>query len=121
MSAGQFERTKYVTDRGQVIPIRLQPETLAATIEGVTNDPPSAGIDVGWPSAKVSGSRNSIGIHARYITCAWTTAPAGYDDRQLFKLVIPQQVLFDSIARDETGTYLGGNFKVVSTTKEEIN
>lgn len=121
MSEGRFERSKYETDAGNVIPMRVQPETLAATIGGETNAEPAGDILPGWPSVRVGGGRREIGVNGRFVTGSWQTPPTDYDGRTLFKLVIPTKSVFDGIAKGQSISYLGGTAAVVSVTPEKIN
>ena len=120
MSSGQYNFTFYETDNGATVPLRVQPETLAASFDGTANVGATGPADPGYPSAQVSGSRRGLGIFARYVTAAWTTAPADYDDRGIVKITVPVKATFDAIAKNSTVSYLGGTARVVNTFPEEI-
>jgi len=121
MSNGQFTRTFYETDGGDVVPLRIQPETLAASFAGTANDGATGPATAGFPSAQISGSRKGIGIFARYVTIAWDTAPTGYDDRGILAIHVPVKDTFDAITKDSTVSYLGGTARVVNKFPERIN
>lgn len=120
MSEGQFIRSFYSTDAGNTAKMRVQPETLAATIGGTANAAPAGPATVGFPSVQISRSRRSLGVHARFVTFAWTTPPAGYDPNGLVSLPVPDPTVFAGIADGEAVAYLGGDGEVVSKTPELI-
>lgn len=120
MSSGQFDRSFYETDNGDIVPLRIQPETLSADFDGTANAGATGPAAAGFPSANVSRSRRGYGIHARFVTVAWNTAPAGYDDRGLLAIHVPVKATFDAITKGSTVTYLGGTAEVVSKTPELI-
>lgn len=118
MSAGVFTRTRYESDTDLIHPIRLQPETLAATIATVPNAAPTGTPD-SEISAQVVGSRRGLGLFARYVTVVFTaTPPAGYAAGQSYKITILSQSLFDAITVGATGEYLGVAIQVISKTPE---
>ena len=79
MSAGSFLISKYLNDAGNVQPIRVQPETLAAAIGATTNAAPAGALTAGQPLARVSGGKRRIGIKARSVAVRFgATPPTGY-------------------------------------------
>jgi len=120
MSAGQFTRTFYETDNGDIVPLRVQPETLAADFAGTANAGATGPATAGFPSAQISGSRRGLGIFARYVTVSWDTAPAGYDDRGILTIHVPVKATFDAITKDSAVSYLGGTATVVNKFPEQI-
>lgn len=79
MSEGAFTNTKYQASYAAIIhPIRVQEETLAATLDGVANAAPAGAIN-NPVSARVGKSRRTLGLGARMVTLEFTAAPpAGY-------------------------------------------
>jgi len=121
MSAGAFVRSKYESDSGEIYSIRLQEETIAATIASAPNAAPSGAV-TGEPSAFARGSRRGIGVNARGIRVAFTAAPpTGYLAGQVLSVPILQKTVWDGIARLDTGTYIGAAVEVVSKYAEQIN
>jgi len=120
MSAGQFTRTFYETDDANIVRLRVQPETLTADFGGTANDGATGPANAGFPSASLSRSRRGYGIHARYVTIAWDTAPTDYDERGLLSIHVPVKATFDAITLGSTVSYLGGTGEVVSKTPELI-
>lgn len=59
MSSGKFSVSKYLSDKGGIHPIRIQPEGSPAN-----GTPPAGAVDEDI-SAKVGGSRRTYGLHAR--------------------------------------------------------
>lgn len=120
MSAGRFVRTRYETARGNIHPIRVQPETLVLTIAGATNDAPAGSVD-GQGSARVSTGRRSLGINARLVRLAWSgSAPAGYDANGTITLPWLQELTFVALLPGATGTYLGAGVVLVGKTGESV-
>lgn len=119
MSAGAFTVANYETDFGEIGAVRVQPETLAATLAGTANAAPS-GTRTRQGRVKVSGSKRAYGIHARYVTFIWTgTVPSGYAAGG-GKIVVPDPTLFNTIVLDGTGTYLGAAIRIVGKSPEVV-
>lgn len=118
MSAGQFTRSRYEADSGEIHPIRVQPETITATLGGNANSAPAGAVTVGL-SAQVSQSRRALGLTARKVTLAWTSAvPDGYDPRGTIRIPILTRTAFDDIQVGDTGTYLATDVTVVGKSPE---
>lgn len=122
MSAGPFLDSFYESDTGEIHNIRIQPETASLLIDGVTNTIP-AGPANNSQQVKVSAARNSFGVKARKVrfemTSPSTTNPiiaAG----SILELPWLQSDSFLTVTRPgkQTGTYLGGNIRVVGGTPE---
>jgi hypothetical protein len=80
MSAGAFVTRNYQSETtGSNHPIRVQPETLNMSLDGIPNFPLAEPAAV-LPSATVSQGRRTSGINARTITVKFTAAnaPDGY-------------------------------------------
>lgn len=117
MSAGEFVRAKYESNSGRVYNIRIQPETQTLAINSVANASPSGPVTE-EVSAKVSGSKRSIGMNARTVTLEWATAPpAGYSDG-IVRVVILQESTYDAITPGATGTYQDSAVIVVGKSPE---
>ena len=109
MSAGAFERSRYETDNGDIARIRVQPETLALTLNGGANGAPAGAVDIPG-SARVSAGRRALGINARLVRLAWSAAaPSGYDPDGIITLPWLQQATFAALIPGQTGTYLGAS------------
>lgn len=120
MSSGRFEASKYQADNGDIRPIRLQPETKAATINAVANAQPAGALTVGADSVRVTGSTREIGTRARRVYGVWNpgAAPTGYDERTPFYIPILTQSVFNGITNDQTISYLGGTGRVTGRVGE---
>lgn len=118
MSAGAFVVSKYETDSGDVQPIRVQPETIAANL-GAANSAVATAVTIPL-FARAGGSNRAYGIRARYATVRFTGAvPEGYAPNQTLKIPVLSQATFDQIVPGETtGTYLGSPIVVVSRVRE---
>lgn len=120
MSAGAFQLSKYESDGATVYPVRIQPETLALVINGVTNTAPAGAID-GEGSVRVSAGRRSFGVIPRKVTVKFgDNPPAGYLPRGRVSLPWLKSDGFTNISRGQTGTYLGVAIEVVSRTSEQV-
>ena len=121
MSAGAFQIEKYQDNTTtRVYPIRVQPETLAATFGGtanaVTTDP------VTEPTfAQISRSNGGYGVRPRKVTVRFTAAPpTGYKADQTYSIPILTAALWDSINPASVGEYLGVATVVVSKAPESV-
>lgn len=118
MSAGAFTFTFYGADNSDIHPIRLQPETLTATFDSVTNAAATGPAD-SKIVVNATGSRRGNGLFARYVTVRFTaTPPTGYLAGQTYKIVVPLSSVFNGITRGSVGTYLGVATQVISKTPE---
>lgn len=125
MSGGVFQRSVYETTAGAFHNVKIQPETLALVIGANTN---TAGVNGATPisrgSAKVSGSRRSLGIHTRMARIQFgsgaTDAPTGYKPGGTIAIPILRPAMFNALAVGQTGTYLTKAVTVVGLTPEII-
>lgn len=118
MSAGDFIRSKYETDSGEICNIRVQPETLAATFGGTANAAP-AGTVTQLASAIARKGKRQIGVGPRLIGVGFETPPTGYTSEVLY-VPIMQKTLYDATALGDAVSYLGGTGVVVSKIAESI-
>lgn len=131
MSAGQFVRSFYEADYGDgtaVHPIRVQEETLDATIGGVQNE--SEAVAATNPiRAQVGKGKREIGLGARMVTLEFTGAsgepptggaPEGYTGDNV-RIPALTQDFAEACTEGATGTYLGANVEVVSLIPEDVN
>lgn len=121
MSNGPFTFTTYQTNDLTVVGIRVQPETLGLTLDGVANEAPTGTPAGGYPSAQTSQSRRAIGINARRVTCVYTDAATG--DLPGLRITLPwlQFATFGALPRNAAGTYNGQPVRLANTLGEEIN
>lgn len=122
MSAGAFTRTFYqlsAENGGGVISIRLQPETLAATIAGTVNAAPAGPATIPG-SATISQGRRSAGVNARYITVAWDGAPPEGYSGLTAKIVVPDPAVFTGAVLGSAVTYLATAAEVVGRNGETV-
>lgn len=121
MSNGPFEFTIYEKNDGVLVGIRVQPETLTLTLDGVANTAPTGVSADGYPSAQTSQSRRAIGINARRVTCVYTSAATG--DLPGLRITLPWLTFatFNALPRNALGTYNGEPVRLANTLSEEIN
>lgn len=120
MSEGAFQISKYESDEGGIYAIRVQPETLALTINGTANAAPAGAVDQEG-LARVSGSRRRIGIKARLVRFKFTAQPTGggYEIGETLTLPVLTQATYNAIPRaGGTGTYLGAAIEVIGKSPQ---
>ena len=119
MSAGAFVTSKYELDDGTIVPIRVQPETLALTNGSQDNAAPTPGVTLSLFAKARKGNRE-YGIGARTVTISWDTAPpTGYEDDNL-SIPILTPTAFSAYAVGSGVTYLGTAATVVSRKSEQL-
>jgi hypothetical protein len=117
MSAGEFTRSKYEADNGDIYAIRVQEETLLANV-GAANSAPSGTIDQTL-RARARKNRGALGMGARTARVRFSgQPPTGYAANSTISIPILTRSVFDQITSDQTGTYLGAAIIVVGTTGE---
>lgn len=115
MSAGPFLLSKYETDDGTVLPIRVQFETLTVA----DNAEPDGGAD--GPFVKVSGSRRAYGVHPRKITLSRSVGSDDYGSAKAYaRVVMLTSAAYDAAVIGSTVPYAGVDWVIVSKTNESI-
>lgn len=122
MSAGNFVRSRYETSSengGGIHPIRVQPETLALTIDGTANAATTSDIDR-QTTARANKSSTAYGVGARAVVLEFTgAAPDGYSgDPVRVPVLTPDAFLAYQVG--QTGTYLGAAVEVISRIAENV-
>lgn len=126
MSAGAFIKNAIYQDNfGNLYPIRVQPETLALTINGVANAQAAGPLPPNLPSVSVSRGRQSNGVNAKLVRIAFTTVtPPGYLANGTIALPVLTNAAFAAYSPGQTGMYtLNGtayDVEVVGRTTETI-
>lgn len=124
MSAGIFVNAVYSAtyDGGTHLhPIRVQPETLAATAgsvaNGATDTPANSPI-----SAMVSKSRRGLGLHARMVHLkSVATPPTGYKTGSTVRIPALQEAFYNACAITGTSvTYLSTTWVSTGVSAEEV-
>lgn len=119
MSAGTFETTRYETNDGGVCAVRVQPETLEAVVNSVTNTAPTGAINQ-EASAIVSGGRGN-GVFCRRVRLQFTgDVPEGYKENGVVTIPWLRPTGWNGFRRGQTGTYLGEPVRVVGRTAEYV-
>lgn len=120
MSAGAFTLSRYELDGGTIIvPIRVQPETLALTDGTTANDPPTGAVTLSV-SAKARKGTREYGIGARNITISWVAGPpTGYEDENL-SIPVLSEVAYAAYTVGTEVTYLGTTATVVARKAEAL-
>lgn len=117
MSAGPFTISRYLADDASVRPIRIQPETLSATL-GAANAAPAGAVTVNQFAA-ARKNRRAYGMGARAVRVRFTAAvPSGYGTNQVLSIPILTPTVYNGISVGTTGTYLGSAVIVVGKTSE---
>ena len=122
MSSGAFTLAQYSTDADNIVPLRVQPETLAATL-GSVNASASGSLSAGFPSAQVSKSKRGLGIHARTVSIRFDEGqtPEGYAVGAVLRIPVTTKARFDALSKASAVTYLTKTGKVVGKSPERIN
>lgn len=123
MSAGIFEVSKYETNSpalgGIIMPIRVQPETIAAIIGGVSNAAPAGDVDVPL-RVSVSAGNTEYGVKPRKAVLRFTgAAPADYSGDDVSIALLTPAIAAAAIP-GATGTYLGAAVEVISSRPESF-
>lgn len=115
MSAGALKKGFYSTDNGDTVKCSFQPETESLLINAIANASVTGPGATGFPSAKVSGGRTSIGINCRLIRIKFDTAPAGYLQGGIITLPVFSSTVFAGYQAQTTGTYdVGGGAQAIT-------
>ncbi len=123
MSTGRFLRSRYgAGNLVDIYAIRVQPETLLLQIGTNTNAPP-AGTITQRTSALATGGRRNKGMNARKVRFTFPDggAPEGYKEGSVLTLPILTQSMYNDIAPNQVGQYLGVPIIVVGKTPEYEN
>lgn len=122
MSAGSFDTAFYETsdeNGGFVLRCRVQPETLAATIDGTANAG-ATGPATAPGSATISQGRRSAGVNMRYVTLRWTGSPPTNYDGPTVRIPVLTPATFAAWTLGATGTYLSTACEVVGRVGETV-
>lgn len=121
MSSGAFQATKYQAtySNSAIHPIKVQPETIAASIGGTTNAPPTGAV-TNPISARVSGGKRTRGLVPRTVTlrAPATGAPTGYLPNGITRIPALTPAFSAVAIYGASCTYLGATFVVVSALPE---
>ena len=118
--AGKFQNVAYESDgtSPRYYAIRVQPETIALTIDGTANA--ASGQAVDQPiSARVTGGNSQFGIKARSVSIKFTTeVPDGYAADKIYRIPVLKASTYDAYLKGKTGTYLTKPIVVVGRSPE---
>lgn len=111
MSAGAFIDSIYEADSGLVFPIRVQPETELAQLNGTVNDAPIGPVTAGAPFISVRVPKRSPRLQVRYVIVKMTAQPtAQYADYQgigtSHRIMVGNPAVFNGLAKGQAATYL---------------
>jgi len=122
MSSGKFSLLKYQTNKGQVTPIRAQPETALLTLNGGVNASATGSQTPNFPIAKVSGTRRGYGVHARTVSVVFLAVPSDgqYEIGNLIRLPVFDPAVWEEYSDGNEGTYLGAAVRFAGKSAERI-
>lgn len=122
MSSGPFILQKYETDKGNVVPIRVQPETETLTLNGGANTQATGSQTPGAPSATHSGSYRRAGTHARTVTIRMLAPVSGTQivTGSLITLPVFSRTVWDDYSIGNEGTYQGAACRYAGKRAEVI-
>lgn len=112
---GAFIKGKYEADNGDIYPIRIQPETVIASV----NPAPTGAVDQ-TIKARVSGSRRRYGVKARNARFGRTVGTGDDQAQQYVTLPILTPAAFEGLTEADTITYNGSTYTFVGKTGEVI-
>lgn len=121
MSAGVYTRTFYELDNGDIVQIRVQPETISFA-NGATSNSAPAGPATLPLTAKVSRGDREVGIRPRRVSFAFDPgeAPAGYEEGNLYYIPILDKSQFDAMTAGSAATYLTKSGRLLRKFNEDI-
>lgn len=120
---GQFSLAKYESSVGTFIfPIKVQPETIAFEAGGQVNSEPSGSITANLPSAVVSKSRRSIGVHPRTVSVKVTATGVTANNAvgTIIQIPVLSKAAYAAYKKGDTGIYQGDTVRVVGKNEEKI-
>lgn len=120
---GQFTNAKYEASEGTFIfPIKVQPETIAFEAGGQVNSLPAGDVTANLPSATVSKSRRSIGVHPRTVSVKVTSTGVTANNAVGTVIQIPifSKSAYAAYKKGDTGTYNDDAVTVVGKNGEKI-
>lgn len=120
MSAGPFVYSKYELDNGEVARIRVQPETISASLGVGANTAPSGSISIPG-TVRVSNGNRSFGIKPRMVGLRFSaTGAGGYTEGSILRIPVLSSARYDAITVGDTGTYLGAAVEIVGKYPERV-
>ena len=121
MSAGAFVISKYEANDDGIHLIKVQPETVAATIDEVANAAPAGAIDSPF-AAEVNRGARAYGLRPRRVTVKFEDSPpTGYKPYTTLTIPILSKTVFAGIEGGDPVAYAGGTGEVSTKTGEDIN
>jgi hypothetical protein len=126
MSSGVFTISKYAASYGdadQIHPIRIQPETLTASIGGTANSAPAGAVN-NPIQCRSAGGKRQIGLAARYIVIKFpaTGQPAGYAPSGTTRIPALTETFYNAATKGTAITYLTvATCQIVSRSRERVD
>lgn len=120
MSSGGFVIAGYSTDNADIVPIKVQPETLTATL-GTANASAGAAFAAGFPSAQVSKGKRALGINARTVSIRLTAELTGYKADSILRIPVMTQARWAALNKGTAVTYQSVAGVVAGKSPETIN
>lgn len=120
MSAGNFDLAKYELDDGTtIVPVVVQPETMALTNGTLANDEPAGAVNLSL-RAKTRKGNTEYGIGCRCISLRWNGAPpTGYSAGSL-TVPILTVAAYAAYNVGDSITYLGATADVIGKKPEAL-
>jgi hypothetical protein len=120
MSNGIFLNANYTANDGTVHRIRIQPETAALVVDGVTNTIPGIpGDGLSQPRARVSGGKSQYGLTVRTLGLKFPPSPVGgYAPFSVVYVPWLNPDTFPDPAEAIDATYQGNSVTVIGSSPE---
>lgn len=120
MSAGGFVLSRYEMNNGTVVPIQVQPETVALTNGTVANAATANPVTLSVRAKARKGNRE-YGIGARNISITFNGAlPDGYKAGEILTVPILTEAAWNAYQPGGTVTYLGETATIISQKSEQL-
>lgn len=121
MSSGPFITSTYETNRGELHPVKVQPETITLVLGGNANAA-NPGDRTSNIRARVTGSRRGYGVFCRTVSIKFAdgSAPAGYKQDSVIRVPWLSPDGYEELGDGDTGLYLGVACVYVGKSPEKI-
>lgn len=126
MSAGKFIKSTYEADNGVTHPIKIQPETVTASLGGAPNVIPAkgTGLNNSKISAKVSKGKREIGLGPRMVAISFPdvvgSTPETYEVGTTLYIPVLTKALWDALSEGDEATYLNKSGTIAATLPESV-
>nr|CRY96860.1 hypothetical protein [uncultured prokaryote] len=120
MSAGSFSLSRYEDNDGKLYQIRVQPEIVAAVIDGDDNGPEAGSVTEKF-AAEVNRGARAYGLRPRKLTVSFEdTPPTGYRPYTTLQIPVLKKETWLRAKVGAVVTYAGGTGEIKSKADENF-